>query len=47
MITDLNPDEYKQRLCYYLFIINLDVIEVVIPSMTHPVEYVFQIKQKM
>ena len=47
-ITNLHPNEYTQRLCYYPFMVNLDrSSKVVILSMIYLIEYVFQTKQKI
>ena len=43
----LNPNECNQRLSYYPFMVNLDVMEFVILLMTYLVAHVFQTKQRL
>ena len=46
-IINLHPNVYTQGLCYYPFVFNLDVSEVVILLMTCLKRYVFQAKQDL
>ena len=46
-LITLHPNEYTERLDYYLFAINLeDAWGIVILLMINPIQYVFQTKQK-
>ena len=46
-VTDLYSDEQNQGLRYYPFMVNLDVMEVVIVLMIDRVKYVLQTIPKM
>ena len=41
---DLNPNEYNQGMRYCPFMVNLDLMEVVILLMVHLIEYKFKIQ---